>query len=829
MELNSSTVQNARVDTVELSLKFPRTLSLCEATHLRGFFGREFADEVMLHHHETEGKLRYAYPKVQFKVIDRTAHVLGFAEGAALVTRLWSEVDQTQIGTEVLPVLEAGLIRRRECLGKTEIPLLYRFRTPWLGLNQENHFLYEARSDATTRLALLERAMVGNCLSLAKGFRHWVEGRIIADCRGLKPVPAGLKGVAMVGFVGTFRVNFQIPDHAGIGKSVSRGFGTVERIFEPAGLHERRHMLIEDLIRQGRPLLDSEDFAPKDILRLITGVEDVRVKNFYQHVFVVLVPTEEGQTPRVLPMQQFGEFVRENGKEDFRVAVDQQAVGAPILLPSGGNPLQPQGRYVPIYPCYDPHIQAFRESDAGVKQFLTGRLERTVGFSLSENMVGAVASAVHEEVKATDFGDEKKVLGILILARCEPGGYFTLDPGHAAQQIGMTDGYSIVPNFRRILDEFWSAKLEEGKEAGSRTGACSFSGIEGDVVSAYCKAWPWAFPTWTCPLPHGGDERMMVESFALSAATYRALTLGACVFDRLTKPVDRLIVVPELFSPADTRVGKDQAKRRKDLTTIYGSAFLLPIQDQVLADLGLREDFVRGIRGMLEASRNDPTMADRYLTAVTGFDIMLPRDTNDKDYRLTLVYFSGEVSRGDVHLRAYIQDVIPSTLGSLRDLARDEARAAMQLLGALMPKMSEKQAAYYKTRYQSVPYLLARAYGGAYLWQQLEAVLHHKPLVPRRVIANAARRMQSLTPQWPDSRFDLYEEVGFYLSFLPFLGRVNRELAGRYEEPPMRPWKELLDTIDTKPVAEMQLTDPAEIGFACGALIKRFSGATTRR
>ena len=59
-------------------------------------------------------------------------------------------------------------------------------------------------------------------------------------------------------------------------------------------------------------------------------------------------------------------------------------------------------------------------------------------------------------------------------------------------------------------------------------------------------------------------------------------------------------------------------------------------------------------------------MADRYLTAVTGFDIMLPPDTNDKDYRLTLVYFSGEVSRGDIHLRAYIQDVIPSTLGRLR-------------------------------------------------------------------------------------------------------------------------------------------------------------------
>ncbi len=43
----------------------------------------------------------------------------------------------------------------------------------------------------------------------------------------------------MIGFVGTFRINFHIPDHAGLGKSVSRGFGTVERIGESTRPHER--------------------------------------------------------------------------------------------------------------------------------------------------------------------------------------------------------------------------------------------------------------------------------------------------------------------------------------------------------------------------------------------------------------------------------------------------------------------------------------------------------------------------------------------------------------------------------------------------------------
>ena len=41
-----------------------------------------------------------------------------------------------------------------------------------------------------------------------------------------------LKGNPMLGFLGTFAVNFEIPDYWGIGKSVSRGFGTVKKIIE---------------------------------------------------------------------------------------------------------------------------------------------------------------------------------------------------------------------------------------------------------------------------------------------------------------------------------------------------------------------------------------------------------------------------------------------------------------------------------------------------------------------------------------------------------------------------------------------------------------------
>jgi hypothetical protein len=220
------------VEIVDCSLKFARPLSAGEATHLRGYFGRAFTGEVLLHHHNPDGSLRYDYPRVQFKVIERTAHLIGIAEGADLVTKLWLEVDRAALSGESLPILESTLNRRRDSLGEAAELVAYRLRTPWLGLNQENFRVFGLAKDSGQRCALLERILIGNCLAMAKAFGHRVRAHLTADASRLRPHTTHLKGVAMVAFVGTFRVNFMIPNRAGVGKSVSRGFGTVERVGE---------------------------------------------------------------------------------------------------------------------------------------------------------------------------------------------------------------------------------------------------------------------------------------------------------------------------------------------------------------------------------------------------------------------------------------------------------------------------------------------------------------------------------------------------------------------------------------------------------------------
>jgi hypothetical protein len=229
---------------------------------------------------------------------------------------------------------------------------------------------------------------------------------------------------------------------------------------------------------------------------------------------------------------------------------------------------------------------------------------------------------------------------------------------------------------------------------------------------------------------------------------------------------------------------------------------------------------------MLRAVGKPGTMAERQLSAVTGFDCVLPEGLDTQEFRLTMVYFSGDPSRGDVHLRACLQEVLPSTVGQLKRLARQAADESVRVLRLVRNKTSDKQAGWVKDRFQSVPYLLARGFGGSHLWSQMERVLHRWPLDRHRVTANAAARMASLTRRLPDSRFAIFDEVLFFLCCKGFLEHYNRELSSAPEEGDMtmRPWRELLHAIEKGPIQELSYTCAAELGFACGALIHRFSG-----
>lgn len=208
-------------------IRLARDVRMHEAPQLRGFFGRKFEDEVLMHNHGKDGQLIYQYPRIQFKVVQSNAIVLGVGDGADVLERLWLEVDQTTLGDEHLEVLESRFEIRNEEIAVCDRPITYRFVTPWLALNQKNFQSYTGSDNSRFRSDELSRILVGNCLSLAKSLGIRFHDRIEADGRQLSAIKTTLKGQVMIGFVGTFQMNVRLPDLIGLGKSVSRGFGAI--------------------------------------------------------------------------------------------------------------------------------------------------------------------------------------------------------------------------------------------------------------------------------------------------------------------------------------------------------------------------------------------------------------------------------------------------------------------------------------------------------------------------------------------------------------------------------------------------------------------------
>ncbi len=199
----------------------------------RGYVGNVFAKYDLIHNHDPEtGKNIYRYPLIQFKIIDDTPAIIALTEKAVeIFTEIFMKLDEIIIDDKRIPVNEKDLKIEETDFGFSDEILFYEFINPWISLNQKNFVAYKLKSEKEKN-DLLKRILIGNILSMSKYLDLHLnkEQKIDVDLK-VRQVQAILKGKKMIGFKGVFKTNFIIPDYVGLGKSVSRGFGTVKKIF----------------------------------------------------------------------------------------------------------------------------------------------------------------------------------------------------------------------------------------------------------------------------------------------------------------------------------------------------------------------------------------------------------------------------------------------------------------------------------------------------------------------------------------------------------------------------------------------------------------------
>lgn len=196
---------------------------------LRGYIGNRFRDYPILHHHSKGNSYLYTYPNVQYKIFEGTPVIVGLEEGADVLKEISGEIDELVLGRSKYRVVERHIVEKEQEFGiNTEGMSQYQFLTPWLALNEKNYERY-GRLDGKGKVLLLHRILAGNLLSISKGLEYVVLDKICVKTK-LNPTIVKSKGIPLTGFEGEFQANFLIPDYLGIGKSVSRGFGTVQRV-----------------------------------------------------------------------------------------------------------------------------------------------------------------------------------------------------------------------------------------------------------------------------------------------------------------------------------------------------------------------------------------------------------------------------------------------------------------------------------------------------------------------------------------------------------------------------------------------------------------------
>ncbi len=185
-------------------------------------------DKILFHNHLGEKGLRYAYPMIQYKVIGKKCSLVCIDEGteeihAFLNKRNWD----IQLGDSNLSLTIGSLTANNYTLNVWDTSFFYSIKS-WMALNEENFLRYNKLGSLVEKIVFLERILVGNILSFAKGVGYTIEKQIALNIRNIERENfVSYKGNRLMTLDLAFKTNFFLPNYIGLGKGVSTGFGTI--------------------------------------------------------------------------------------------------------------------------------------------------------------------------------------------------------------------------------------------------------------------------------------------------------------------------------------------------------------------------------------------------------------------------------------------------------------------------------------------------------------------------------------------------------------------------------------------------------------------------
>ncbi len=572
-------------------------------------------------------------------------------------------------------------------------------------------------------------------------------------------------------------------------------------------------MLAESIIRVGEPIRDSR-LSNKERLILLTDCDNQMFKNFFQHVFFIELDGDSVE-------YHFLKVGVGNGDNSFQVD-KYRNYAYPIIATKGGSPTLPQGNYpIPCYIVYNSDIKKMKDAEYIAEKFVLPRLERTISYKdYQKEKLEDISYKVAYDLKDhyDEFIDEKDQNGILYIYDYslpefrndkerlhEKTGFFWLTSSK------LKKGEELHLDSEKCIKNIIEAKITEAKTLGHKNKAIStFSNkLEDEVVSIYNKYWPWLSHTWEAPRSIYWSKKDFTKGIKVERSSYEAYLYGTQFLNKITLPISN-IILKEMFSPSMNVEAKRNVKASK-FDTIYGVPIVLPlVKDNP-------EQRLQKYRYILE-TKKEKSQTDLHLELIAGIDRVLPEI--DDEYRLTLLYYSGEISKGNIHIRSIIEDVVPSVANGLEKIIKDISRREISKIAKLFRR--EDMRNFYPL--ESLPAMLGNAYGPGYVWSSLETVFSRQPIYLDRLHHSTARKLNELANK--EEYHSMINELIFYYGFIIFYNRYNNEILQIGKEVNyMADWEGLLKKYKAGEIKAENLQNVEELGFVTGLVIRQFSNS----